>query len=198
MNAMTRSARSSGVALALVLGLAGALAVAQSAAPDAPAASVPVPAAGASSAGTTANVTVNSGPHKGEYGFAPSQACFIGAFSDKPMGLSVVLTSETSSLSVDMPNLDEKHANEIQLVLVISDARPGQSRKGASSVTYEIDTRPDAVLKPFQKAERANKGVSGKASTNLMEKDGAVLLSFTGETASGVKLEGSVTCRKVI
>lgn len=187
-----------------VVGLLGAAALAMAVAvPGLPqggvGAPVPAPAAAASSVGgTSATVTVNSGPHKGEYGFSPSQACFIGAFTDKPMGLSVVLNSDTSSLSVDMPNLDEKHANEIQLVLVISDTRAGQARVGASSVTYEIDTRPDAVLKPFQKAERANKGVSGKATTHLMEKDGLVMLTFTGETASGVKLEGSVTCRKVM
>ena len=94
-----------------------------------------------------------------------------------------------------MPSLDEKHANEIQIVLVIADIKVG---KGMASVTYEIDTRPDAVLEPFQKAERANKGMSGKATTTLMQKGGSAMLSFSGETASGVKLEGSVTCRKVV
>ena len=40
--------------------------------------------------------------------------------------------------------------------------------------------------------------MTGKATTTLMEKDGNALLSFTGQTASGVKLEGSVTCKKVV
>jgi hypothetical protein len=53
------------------------------------------------------------------------------------------------------------------------------------------------VLEPFQKAERANKGITGKATTTLMEKDGSVLLSFNGTTASGIKLDGSLTCRKM-
>jgi len=96
-----------------------------------------------------------------------------------------------------MPNIDEKHANEIQVVLVVSEAKPGEARKGASSVTYEIDTRPDAVLEPYQKAERANKGISGKASTVLMQKSGAAMLSFSGETQTGVKVTGEVSCRKV-
>jgi hypothetical protein len=39
--------------------------------------------------------------------------------------------------------------------------------------------------------------MSGKATTTLMEKNGNALLSFSGETASGIKLDGSVTCRKV-
>ena len=91
-------------------------------------------------------------------------------------------------------SLDQKHANEIQIVLVIADIKVG---KGMSSVTYEIDTRPDAVLEPLQKAERANKGMSGKATTSLMQKGDTAMLSFIGQTASGVKLEGSVTCRKV-
>ena len=66
-----------------------------------------------------------------------------------------------------------------------------------SSTTYEIDTRPDSALKPYQKAERANKGITGKAKTTLMTQGNNVLLSFSGETATGVKLEGEVTCRKV-
>jgi len=125
-----------------------------------------IPAAPASTAndnGSSASITLGSGPHKGRYDFAPTEACVLTAFSKKPMGLSVVFTSESASMSLDMPNLDEKHANEIQVVLVVSDAKPGEARKGASSVTYEIDTRPDAVLEPYQKAERANKGRSGKA-----------------------------------
>jgi hypothetical protein len=147
--------------------------------------------------GSSASINVSTGPHKGAYNFAPTEACVITAFSKKPLGLSVVMQAVDSSLSIDMPNLDEKHANEIQVVLVIADGRtPG--KKGASSVTYEIDTRPDTSLEPFQRAERANKGVSGKATTSLMEKDGNVLLSFTGQTATVVKLDGSVTCRKVV
>ena len=78
-----------------------------------------------------------------------------------------------------MPNIDAKHANEIQIVLVIADG-PAAGEKSASSVTYEIDTRPDSALEPFQRAERANKGMTGKATTTLMEKDGSALLSFTG------------------
>ncbi|HET9474185.1 MAG TPA: hypothetical protein VFO82_09840 [Steroidobacteraceae bacterium] len=142
--------------------------------------------------GSTGTITVGSGPHKGDYNFAPTETCFIASFGKKPPGLSVVMSSEQSSLSIDMPNIDPKHANEIQVVLVIADGRGG---KGTSSVTYEIDTRPDSVLEPFQKAERANKGMSGKATTTLMHKGGSALLSFSGETASGIKLDGSVTCR---
>ena len=154
-------------------------------------------AAALAQGGSSASVTVSTGPHKGEYNFAPSEACVITAFTKKPLGLSVVMQATDSSLSIDMPNLDEKHANEIQIVLVIADGlTPG--KKGASSVTYEIDTRPDSSLEPFQRAERANKGTTGKATTNLMEKDGNALLSFSGQTATGVKLEGSVTCKKVV
>jgi len=141
--------------------------------------------------GSGASITVGSGPHKGEYGY--SEPCLIAPFTDKPAGLSVVLHSTESVLSLDMPVLDNKHANEIQIVLVIAEKKAGAT----SSVTYEIDTRPDASLDSLQKAERANKGMTGKASTTLMEKDGNVLVSFEGTTAGGVKLEGSLTCRKM-
>jgi len=154
-------------------------------------------AQGGNGAGSSASIIVSTGPHKGEYNFAPTEACVITAFTKKPLGLSVVMQATDSSLSIDMPNLDEKHANEIQIVLVIADGHVA-GKKGASSVTYEIDTRPDASLEPFQRAERANKGKTGKATTTLMEKDGNALLSFTGQTATGVKLEGSVTCKKVV
>jgi hypothetical protein len=146
-------------------------------------------------AGSSGTVNLDSGPHKGDYNFAPTETCFIAAFGKRPLGLSVVMNSQNSSLSIDMPSLDQKHANEIQIVLVIADIKVG---KGMSSVTYEIDTRPDAVLEPLQKAERANKGMSGKATTSLMQKGDTAMLSFIGQTASGVKLEGSVTCRKVV
>jgi len=151
-------------------------------------------AAALAQTGSSGSVTLDSGPHKGEYNFAPTETCFINAFGKKALGLSVVMNSQESSLSIDMPNLDEKHASEIQIVLVIAEKRAG---KATSSVTYEIDTRPDTVLEPFQKAERANKGMSGKAATTLMQKGDSAMLTFTGQTATGVKLEGSVTCRRV-
>jgi hypothetical protein len=169
----------------LMLGACGAL-IAAPALPQAPAAM-----------GSTASVSVASGPHAGSYKFAPTSPCVIAAFGDKPLGISVVLSSENSSLSIDMPNIEANHADELQAVLVVADKRAGASMKGTASTTYEIDTRPDAVLEPFQKAERANKGISGKVKTQLMTQGSNTLLSFSGETATGVKIEGEVTCRKM-
>jgi hypothetical protein len=182
--------------LSLIVAFAAAPALPQ-APPPAPAQGVPTAPGASSNIGSSASITLGSGPHKGRYDFAPTEACVLTAFGKKPMGLSVVFTSDNASMSLDMPNIDEKHANEIQVVLVVSDSKPGEARKGTSSVTYEIDTRPDAALEPYQKAERANKGLSGKASTTLMQKGGAAMLSFSGETETGVKLTGEVNCRKV-
>jgi hypothetical protein len=145
--------------------------------------------------GSSASVSLGSGPHKGKYDFAPTEACVLAAFTDKPLGLSVVMSSKDSSLSIDVPNLDEKHANEIQIVLVV--AQITQGGKATASTTYEIDTRPDASLEPFKRAERANKGMTGKATTTLMTQGNNTLLSFSGETAKGIKVSGEVTCRKV-
>lgn len=151
----------------------------------------------AAGVGTSASVSVGSGPHAGKYDFAPTSTCVIAAFGNKPLSISVVLTSENSSLSVDMPDIGGSHANEIQVVLVVADKKIGASMKGTASTTYEIDTRPDGALEPFQKAERANKGVTGTAKTQLMTQGSTTLLSFSGETATGVKLSGEVTCRKM-
>jgi hypothetical protein len=147
--------------------------------------------------GSTASVSIASGPHAGTYNFAPTSPCVITAFGDKPLGISMVLSSENSSLSIDMPNIAEKHASELQVVLVVADNKAGASMKGTASTTYEIDTRPDAVLEPFQKAERANKGISGKAKTTLMNQGSNTLVSFSGETATGVKIDGELTCRRM-
>lgn len=157
---------------------------------------VPVLPQGAA-VGSTASVSVVSGPHAGTYNFAPTSPCVIAAFGDKPLGISVVLSSEQSSLSIDMPHIEEKHANEIQVVLVVADKKAGATMKGTASTTYEIDTRPDAVLEPFQKAERASRGITGKAKTQLMNQGSNTLLSFSGETATGIKLAGEVTCRRM-
>jgi hypothetical protein len=177
----------------IACGLAAAALLATTAA--AQEAAMPAPAA-ANPLGSSASITVGMGPHKGKYDFAPTEACVVTAFNEKPR-LSVVFTSESASMSIDMPNIEDKHANEIQVVLVVSDAKPGESRKGASSVTYEVDTRPDAVLEPYQRAERANKRLTGKATTTLMQKPGTAMLSFSAETATGVKLDGEVSCKKV-
>lgn len=153
------------------------------------------PALPQNSIGSSASVTLGSGPHKGKYDFAPKEACVLAAFSDKPLGLSVVMASRDSSLSVDVPNLDQKHANEIQIVLVVAEV--SQGGKATASTTYEIDTRPDSSLEPFKRAERANKGMTGKATTTLMSQGNNILLTFSGETTKGVKVTGEVTCRKV-
>jgi len=154
-------------------------------------------AAALAQTGSAASVNVLTGPYKGEYGFEPTETCVIASFGKRPLGVSVVLHAADSSLSIDMPSIDDKHAGEIQVVLVIS-AGHSADGKGASSVTYEIDTRPDASLEPFQRAERANKGTTGKVTTTIMQKGDSVLLSFTGQTAAGVKLDGSVTCKKLV
>jgi hypothetical protein len=146
---------------------------------------------------STASVTVKTGPEAGKYDASPSDACVLVSFGKKPLGLSMVFNGEDSSLSVDMPDIDQKHANEIQIVLVISHLKTGGAKSGVASLTYEIDTRPDAALDANKRAERANKGMTGKATTLFMERNGFVLLSFSGETEGGVKLEGEVNCRKV-
>jgi hypothetical protein len=157
-----------------------------------PAVSPPPPPPAASQLSSGASVTIAGGPLKGEYDY--SEPCVVASFSKRPLGVSVVLHGTDSVLSIDMPVLDDKRANEIQIVLVIADVNSG---KGQSSVTYEIDTRPDSVLEPFQKAERANKGMTGKVTTTLMTKNDNTLISFTGKTASGIQLEGSLTCKRV-
>ncbi len=81
------------------------------------------------------------------------------------------------------PNLDEKHANEIQIVLVVAHVKEGGA--GRASTTYEIDTRPDSALEPFKRAERANKGMTGKATTTLMTQNNNTLREFRRRDREG-------------
>jgi hypothetical protein len=96
------------------------------------------------------------------YTFAPTEACVIAAFGDKPLSLSVVLSSRNSSLSVDMPSIDDAHAGQIQIVLVVADKKAGANTQGASSTTYEIDTRPtrrsSRIRKPSVPARASRQG----------------------------------------
>jgi hypothetical protein len=156
---------------------------------------LPQAAAAPAGAGSSASISVTTPEGKDRYDFTPRETCVLTAFGEKPLGLSVVLTSEKASLSLDMPNIDEKHASEIQVVLVVAGTKAGAR---TASITYEIDTRPDDALEPFQKAERARKGMSGKATTTLMQQGANAMLTFSGETATGVKISGEVTCRKVV
>jgi hypothetical protein len=172
--------------IALLLGAAPCLAQVPAQAPAA------ADATATQQINTGATVIITSGPNKGEYSF--TEPCVLASFSKRPMGVSVVLHSTDSVLSIDMPVLDQKHAQEMQIVLVIAD---GHTSTRPSSVSYEIDTRPDATLETFQKAERASKGMSGKITTTLAPKADGTVLSFTGETTSGVKLEGTLTCKKM-
>ena len=48
---------------------------------------LPQGAAGAGS-GASASITLHSGPHKGKYAFAPSEACVLAAFGKEPEVLS--------------------------------------------------------------------------------------------------------------
>ncbi len=148
--------------------------------------------------GSSASISVHTQAGKDRYDFAPRETCLISSFGTKPLGLSVVLNSQKASLSIDMPNIDEKHANEIQIVLVVAGAKPASAATAQTSASFEIDTRPEAALEAFKRAARARRGMSGKATTTLMEQGHNVLLSFTGETAVGAKLSGEVTCRKVV
>jgi hypothetical protein len=145
--------------------------------------------------GSTGRVTLASGPHAGKFQYSVDDACVIAALPGKPVGFSIFMLGEKSSLTIDIPNADAAHVSQAQIELVVADVKPGQSRKDTSSATYTIDTRPDAALENYQRAER--KGMAGKASVALTQDAKSARLTFSGSTAAGVKLEGSVDCHKV-
>jgi hypothetical protein len=143
--------------------------------------------------GSSAQITVSGGPHAGQYEYRSDDACTIAALPGKPAGFSLFLMGERSSLTLDLP--DAAKTSQLQIELMVADATPGQSRKNTATVTYAIDTRPDALLEEYQRAER--KGMSGKGSATLTQAGNTAKLSFSGTTANGVRISGNVDCRKV-
>lgn len=152
----------------------------------------------ADGSGVTAHIQVASGAHAGKYAYESSDACII-ASSDKSKaaGFSVIVMSDRSQLSIDMPSVEPAHVNELQIELVVADVKPNQSRKNTETTTYMIDTRPDSALASYQRAEREGKGPSGKATAQLTQNGDTAKLSFNAQTPDGVKIDGSIDCHKV-
>jgi hypothetical protein len=152
----------------------------------------------ANDVGIVATVEVTSGPHAGKHSFQSPDACIIaGIDKSKPAGFAVMLLSETSRLTIDIPSIDPAQINELQAELVFADVKPGQSRKNTATTTYSVDTRPDSTLARYQREERAGKGTSGKATAVLNETGAIAKLQLTAETAAGQKLQGTIECRKI-
>jgi len=152
----------------------------------------------ADTAGVAATLQVASGPHAGKYTYEGTDACIIAASEPAtPTGFSVIVMSDRSQLSIDLPNVDNAHVNELQIELVIADVKPNQSRKNTATTTYTIDTRPDASLAQYQRDERGGKGTSGTATAQLSQNGNTARLSFNAQTAEGVKIDGTIDCRKV-
>ena len=157
-----------------------------------------VPAFAVEDIGVQAAVQVASGPHAGKYTYEGADACIIAASDkSKPAGFSVIVMSDRSQLSVDMPDVQSAHVNELQIELVIAEVKPNQSRKDTATTTYTVDTRPDSALARYQIEERGAKGPVGKATAQLTQNDTTARLSFDAQTAAGVKVSGSIDCRKV-
>ena len=108
--------------------------------------------------GSTASISVGGRPARRHSTTSRRRRLRHRRVRRQASGLSVVLSSENSSLSIDMPNIDEKHASEIQIVLVVADKKAGASMKGTASTTYEIDTRPDAVLEADSESRARQQG----------------------------------------
>lgn len=145
--------------------------------------------------GATATATIASGPNAGRYEYSSDDPCILAALPGRDLGFNIVLMAPNSSLSIDIPNADPARVSQAQIELVVANVKPGQSRKSTASVTYNVDTRPDASLEAYQRADR--KGTSGQASVKLTRTGNAARLLFTGTTADGIRITGNVDCRKL-
>jgi hypothetical protein len=147
---------------------------------------------------SVAQVTVASGPQAGKYNFTSDDACMIASLQQgKAPGFSAALSAEKATLSIDIPSIDAKQLGEFQVELVVADAKSGASRRNTASTTLVIDTRPDAALEKYQRDERGPNGLKGSGTVKLQQQDKTARLNFQGQTDTGIKLQGTVECRKV-
>jgi hypothetical protein len=147
------------------------------------------------------DIHVSSGAHAGKYSYVSEDACIFAPLKKgAPVSFSYVLIADESTLSIDIPDVGAKHLSEFQLELVITEVankEDKRSRKRESHTLYTIDTRPDNALDPYQRKQRGTNGAKGRGSVKLRDEGQALRVEFSGETAEGVKLEGSVRCRAV-
>jgi hypothetical protein len=144
---------------------------------------------------------VSSGPHAGKYDYISEDACIYAPLKKGAVrSFSYVLMSDESTLSINIPNADPKHADQFQLELVITEVAnkaDKRSRKRAAHTLYVIDTRPDSALDAYQRKQRGSTGVKGRGAVKVRDAGHALRIEFSGETAEGIKLEGDVSCHAV-
>jgi hypothetical protein len=155
------------------------------------------PAAVADTA-STATIKVASGPAAGTYTYVSSDPCILAPLRNGgPITFAHVLMADASTLSVDIPNTNASNVNEFQIELVVAKPDSNASRLRTKSTTLTIDTRPDGALEPYQRQERGSTGMTGRGTATLHLQASSARLVFQGQTAAGVRIEGSLECRKL-
>jgi hypothetical protein len=147
---------------------------------------------------SVAQVTVMSGPRAGKYDFASADACVMApSRPGGPPGLSVTLSAPKASVAIDIPSIEAHRLGAFWVELVVADANSSASRRNTASTTLVIDTRPDSALEKYQRDERGPNGMRGSGAAKLQQQAQTARLEFQGQTAEGVKLQGTVECRRI-
>lgn len=148
---------------------------------------------------STARVVIVSGPAAGTYTFTSTDACVLAPLhKGGATTFAHVLMSPTSTLSIDIPDIDPAHINEFQVELVTAPAGGGdRSRLRTESSTATIDTRPDSSLEPYQRRERGKNGAGGRGTVKWQAQSSSARFEFEGETIKGVKMYGTLECRRL-
>lgn len=153
---------------------------------DAPVAEAAAPASPTEGApNSSIHLVVTGGPHAGSYDAqVTSGGCSYGLAGPTAWG---------NQYSIDAK--DPKEFSSLQLVVPDAKAAAGGTQQFELTVgfgpimrmtTYDIDTRADAS-KP-----------QGRGHLTVDDRGGSGKVTFSGETAAGVKLEGTIDCRTVM
>lgn len=165
----------------------------------------------AADAASTATLTVASGPHAGKYTLSSDKACTIGPLDKgRPDSFSATIISEgmrqgklasrpneLGTVQIDLPNIDAKHLGEIKVEVAFGDPTARERKGTTPGVLYAIDTRPDSALLEFEREVRGTSKLKGKGGAKLQRRGADATFGFWGETANGIRLDGSIECRGV-
>lgn len=177
---------------ALLIALAAALAACKKseadARPDAgaPASEAAAPASATEGAPNSAiHLVVTGGPHAGTYDAqATSGGCSYGLAGPKAWGNQYSIDAndpkQFSSLQLVVPDAKEAAGGTSHFLMTVGFGPLMQM------ATYDVDTRADAS-KP-----------QGKGTLTVDDRGGSGKVTFSAQTAAGVKLEGTIDCHTVM
>ncbi len=155
---------------------------------------------------SAAKVTVTGGAHPGTYTVESQDWCTIrppergepGRFSIEMSNEHIPDSSKALTIfSVYIPSIESKHLGRLAASVRFDDL----TNLKTPDTVYEMDTTPISELDSLIAREEGRRTVerksSGRGRATLKRHGATATLAVQGETENGVRLEGTIECRRV-